>query len=140
MMVVQSLQAGHSHGDGASALTAGIGLLPCPLTISVLGFAWTQSSFWMVLVVLISLALDISLTISLLALIAILGRRTLGLAFAGYLPRLERWSRIIQGGSGPHSGYWDSDTHCAEKVKLYLPASGLRLLIAIAYRHVVRFN
>ena len=30
---------------------AGIGLLPCPLTILVLGFAWAQSNLGMVLVV-----------------------------------------------------------------------------------------
>ncbi len=100
IMVVQSLRPSHSHGDGAHALTAGIGLLPCPLTISVLGFAWTQSSSSMVLVVLFSLALGISLTIGLVALAAIAGRRTMGLALANYLPGLERWSRIIQGAAG----------------------------------------
>ena len=54
----------------------------------------------MVLVVLISLALGIALTIGLVALAAIVGRRTMGLALAGYLPGLERWSRIIQGVAG----------------------------------------
>ena len=40
VMLVQSLRPqGGAHG-GAVALTAGVGLLPCPLTISVLGFAW----------------------------------------------------------------------------------------------------
>lgn len=100
IMVVQSLRASHAHGDGAHALTTGIGLLPCPLTISVLGFVWTQSSFAMVLVVLLSLALGIALTIGLVALAAIVGRRTMGLALAGYLPGLDRWSRIIQGLAG----------------------------------------
>ena len=100
IMVVQSLRANHSHSDGAHASTAGIGLLPCPLTISVLGFAWTQCSLWMVLVVLVWLALGISLTIGRVALAAIVGRRTMGLALASYLPGLERWSRIIQGGAG----------------------------------------
>ena len=54
----------------------------------------------MVLVVLISLALGISLTISLVALAAIVGRRAMGSALANYLPGLERWSRVIQGGAG----------------------------------------
>ena len=40
------------HHDGVHALTAGVGLLPCPLTISVLGFAWTQGSAVMVGLVL----------------------------------------------------------------------------------------
>ncbi len=82
------------------ALTAGIGLLPCPLTISVLGFAWTQSSLGMVLVVLVSLALGIALTIGLVAFAAIIGRRTMGIAMASYLPGLERWSRVIQAAAG----------------------------------------
>ena len=77
MMLAQSLRPSHAH-DGAHALTAGIGLLPCPLTISVLGFAWTQSSPWMVPVVLVSLALGIALTIGLVAFAAFIGRRTRG--------------------------------------------------------------
>lgn len=100
IMVVQSLRERHTHGDGAYALTAGIGLLPCPLTISVLGFAWTQSSSWMVILVLASLALGIALTIGLVALAAIVGRLVLGMSLANYLPGLERWSRIIQGAAG----------------------------------------
>lgn len=100
IMVVQSLRTSHAHGDGAHALTAGIGLLPCPLTISVLGFAWTQSNSWMVLVVLVSLAVGIALTIGLVALAAIVGRRMMGLALANYLPGLERWSRVVQGAAG----------------------------------------
>lgn len=100
MMVVQSLRAGHSQDEGAHALTAGIGLLPCPLTISVLGFAWLQTSLGMVLMVLAALALGISLTIGVVALVAIVGRRTMGLALAGYLPALDRWSRMLQAAAG----------------------------------------
>ena len=100
IMIIQSLRAGHAHGDSVHALTAGIGLLPCPLTISVLGFAWTQSSAAMVLIVLVSLALGISVTIGLVAVLAILGRRTMGAALAGTLPGLDRWSRILQGVAG----------------------------------------
>lgn len=100
IMVVQSVRTAHLHGDGSHVLTAGIGLLPCPLTISVLGFAWTQTNMAMVLLVLISLALGISLTIGLVALAAIIGRRTMGVALAGYLPKLERWSRVVQMAAG----------------------------------------
>lgn len=100
IMVVQSVRAAHPHGDAARAMTVGIGLLPCPLTISVLGFAWTQTGLAMVLLVLISLALGISLTVGLVALAAIVGRRTMGVALAGYLPGLERWSRIVQAAAG----------------------------------------
>ena len=99
MMIVQSLRAGHCY-DGTHSLTAGIGLLPCPLTISVLGFAWSQSSAIMVGLVLVALALGIALTIGAVASGAILGRRSLGAALGVYLPSLERWSRIMQGFAG----------------------------------------
>jgi ABC-type nickel/cobalt efflux system permease component RcnA len=100
VMIAQSLRASHTHADGAHALTAGIGLLPCPLIISVLGFAWTQSHLGMVLVVLASLALGIALTIGLVTLAAIVARRMMGWTLAGHLPGLERWSRIAQGVAG----------------------------------------
>lgn len=100
IMVAQSLRTTHAHGDGANALTAGIGLLPCPLTISVLGFAWVQSSPAMVFAVLASLALGIALTISLVALVSIVARRSLGVALAAALPGIERWSRVLQGVAG----------------------------------------
>lgn len=97
MMLFQGMRSGHGHAhDGGHALTAGIGLLPCPLTISVLGFAWLQSSAVMVGVVLISLALGIALTIGLVALGAILARKGLGAALASYLPRLQRFGRVLQ--------------------------------------------
>jgi ABC-type nickel/cobalt efflux system permease component RcnA len=83
---------------GEHALTGGIGLLPCPQTILVLGFAW--KSLGMVLVVLISLALGVPLTMGLVALAAIAGRRTMGVAVAGNLPGIERWSRMVQTGAG----------------------------------------
>jgi len=52
MMLVQSFRpTGHPHS--AHTLTAGVGLLPCLLTISVLGFAWVQSTAPMVALVLL---------------------------------------------------------------------------------------
>jgi ABC-type nickel/cobalt efflux system permease component RcnA len=99
VMLVQSLRpatGAHTHG-GAVALTAGIGLLPCPLTISVLGFAWAQSSAAMVGLVLLSLALGISLTIDCVALVAILARGALGTALIHRLPQIERSARLLQG-------------------------------------------
>ena len=103
MMLYQSLrpaQHDHHHHDGSRALIAGIGLLPCPLTISVLGFAWLQSSGAMVALMLVSLSLGISLTIGLVAVAAILGRATMGKALAAYLPQFERGARIVQGAAG----------------------------------------
>lgn len=97
VMLVQSLRPEHGPHSGAVALTAGIGLLPCPLTISVLGFAWAQSSAAMVALVLLSLALGISLTIGCVALLAILARGTMGAALIDRLPQLERGARILQG-------------------------------------------
>ena len=82
------------------SLVAGMGLLPCPLTISVLGFAWTQSSALMVGLVLTSLALGISLTIGMVAVVAIVARRGLGAVFAQRLSDMERWARIVQGAAG----------------------------------------
>lgn len=99
-MLVQSLRPAHSHEHSAHSLTAGIGLLPCPLTISVLGFAWVQSSAIMVSLVFASLVLGIAVTIGSVAVVAILARRGLGAALGRYLPRLERWSRLLQGAAG----------------------------------------
>ena len=100
VMLVQSWRPSSGHGDGATALTAGIGLLPCPLTISVLGFAWAQSNAAMVGLVLVSLALGISVTIGGVALAAIVARRSLGAALGRYMPALDRGSRMIQAGAG----------------------------------------
>lgn len=97
IMLVQSLRSGNSTHDSAHALTAGIGLLPCPLTISVLGFAWTQSSAIIVGIVLLSLALGISLTIGAVAVLAILARSTMGAVLARRLAQLERGARALQG-------------------------------------------
>jgi ABC-type nickel/cobalt efflux system permease component RcnA len=96
-MLVQSLRSETGAHGGAYTLTAGIGLLPCPLTISVLGFAWAQSSGVMVGLVLVSLALGISLTIGCVAVLAILARNTMGAALAHSLARFEHGARIVQG-------------------------------------------
>jgi nickel/cobalt transporter (NicO) family protein len=95
IMLVQSARASRGR-DGSHALTAGIGLLPCPLTISVLGFAWTQSSAAMVALVLLSLALEISMTIGTVVVLAIMVRNNAGAALVGKLPELERGAQIIQ--------------------------------------------
>jgi nickel/cobalt transporter (NicO) family protein len=100
IMVFQSVRPAHAHGDGGHTLTAGIGLLPCPLTISVLGFAWIQGNSLMVGMVLISLALGISLTIGTVALLAILARNTLGAVLGEYLRGLEGAARLVQGFAG----------------------------------------
>jgi ABC-type nickel/cobalt efflux system permease component RcnA len=99
VMLVQSLRPirreAHPH-----ALTLGIGLLPCPLTISVLGFAWAQAAGIMVIVVLIALATGIAFTIGMVALLAIVARRSLSLALSHRLSGLERAARILQGIAG----------------------------------------
>lgn len=100
IMLYQSLRPAHQHHDGSHALIAGMGLLPCPLTISVLGFAWLQSSGVMVGLMLVSLSLGISLTIGLVAVAAILGRATIGKALAAHLPKLDRGARMVQGAAG----------------------------------------
>jgi nickel/cobalt transporter (NicO) family protein len=97
IMLMQSLRsAPHPHG-GAHALTAGIGLLPCPLTISVLGFAWAQNSPVMVALVLASLAAGIATTIGIVAVLAILARDRMGALLAHRLPQLDLGARAVQG-------------------------------------------
>jgi ABC-type nickel/cobalt efflux system permease component RcnA len=97
VMLVQSLRPGHTTQDSAHALTAGIGLLPCPLTISVLGFAWAQGTAAMVALVLFSLALGIATTIGLVAIFAIMGRTIMGTALGNRVPQLDRGARVLQG-------------------------------------------
>jgi ABC-type nickel/cobalt efflux system permease component RcnA len=99
VMVIQSLRPMRTDAR-PHALTLGIGLLPCPLTISVLGFAWAQADGIMVIVVLIALATGIALTIGTVALLAIVARRSLGHAVAHRLSGFERVARILQGAAG----------------------------------------
>jgi nickel/cobalt exporter len=100
IMLLQSLRTQRPHNHAAHTLTAGIGLLPCPLTISVLGFAWIQGSAWMVGLVLVALALGIAFTIGIVALCAILARWSMGAAIGPRLSALDRGGRIVQGVCG----------------------------------------
>jgi nickel/cobalt exporter len=99
LMLFQSIRPMAAHA-GPHVLTAGIGLLPCPLTITVLGFAWAQAIGPMVAVVLIALAAGIAFTIGLVALVAIIGRRLIGQSLVHHLPAFERGARILQGAAG----------------------------------------
>ena len=99
MMLIQSLRPKHV-GLHPHFLTMGIGLLPCPLTIMVLGFAWVQATALMVAVVLVSLAAGIAFTIGTVALLAIFARRFLGHALLHKIPGLERGARVVQGVAG----------------------------------------
>ncbi len=96
LMLIQSFGRPHAHSHETKALIAGVGLLPCPLTISVLGFAWAQGAPGMIGLVLVSLALGVAATIGLVAVLAIIGRHLLGAALAGRLPQMERASRLLQ--------------------------------------------
>jgi nickel/cobalt exporter len=95
VMIFQSVRPASAHA-GPHMLTAGIGLLPCPLTITVLGFAWAQAIGPMVAVVLVALAAGIAFTIGIVALLAIVGRRLVGQSFAGRLEGFERGARVLQ--------------------------------------------
>lgn len=99
LMLVQSLRPVR-HDAHPHAITLGIGLLPCPLTISVLGFAWAQSAAPMVVVVLLALAAGIAFTIGTVALLAIVFRRSLGHVLAHRIAGFERWARYLQGIAG----------------------------------------
>lgn len=74
IMLLQSLRP-TTVGLHPHVLTLGIGLLPCPLTIMVLGFAWAQSTVLMVVLVLISLVAGIAFTIGTVVIAAIATRR-----------------------------------------------------------------
>lgn len=100
IMLWQSIRPSRSHDHGTGTITAGIGLLPCPLTISVLGFAWIQGTAAMVALVLVALTLGIATTIGLVALAAILSRHFVGRALVTHISGIERWGRIIQGTAG----------------------------------------
>jgi nickel/cobalt transporter (NicO) family protein len=99
LMIFQSLRTS-AEGARPYALTLGIGLLPCPLTISVLGFAWAQGAGFMIAIVLFSLATGIAFTIGIVAVLAILGRRYLGAALIERMPKFERGARALQGAAG----------------------------------------
>jgi ABC-type nickel/cobalt efflux system permease component RcnA len=99
VMLVQSLRpastAAHPH-----VLTLGVGLLPCPLTISVLGFAWAQASGPSVMIVLMALAAGIAFTIGVVAVLAILLRRYAGHALAHRISGFALWGRRLQAMAG----------------------------------------
>jgi ABC-type nickel/cobalt efflux system permease component RcnA len=99
MMLIQSLRSAPA-GLHPHALTVGIGLLPCPLTIMVLGFAWVQATALMVGVVLVSLAAGIAFTIGSIAVIAIMARRIFGQMLLHRISELERGARAVQGVAG----------------------------------------
>jgi ABC-type nickel/cobalt efflux system permease component RcnA len=99
MMLVQSLRP-MKVGLHPHFLTMGIGLLPCPLTIMVLGFAWVQATALMVGVVLASLAAGIAFTIGSIAVLAIVVRRLFGQSLLHRIAGLERGARILQGIAG----------------------------------------
>jgi len=100
IMLWQSVRPSHDHSHGSGTITAGIALLPCPLTISVLGFAWIQGTTAMVGFILIALALGIATTIGLVALAAILSRYILGAALSTHSSGIGRWGRVVQGIAG----------------------------------------
>lgn len=101
LMLWQSLRPSPSHTHaGSGMITAGMGLLPCPLTISVLGFAWLQGSMGMVVLVLVAITLGIATTLGLVALLAVAGRSLAGAAVLSRLSQFERAARIAQGIAG----------------------------------------
>jgi ABC-type nickel/cobalt efflux system permease component RcnA len=93
IMIYQSLKPAVSKAS-PHVLTAGVGILPCPLTITVLGFAWAQGSGPMVAVVLVALAAGIAFTIG------IAGRRLFGYALMHRMMALEHGARVLQGIAG----------------------------------------
>ncbi len=99
VLLVQSLRPVPSISR-PHALTLGVGLLPCPLTITVLGFAWAQSDGAMVVVVLVALAAGITFTIGTVALGSIMLRRFAGQALAQRIFRLGPAARYLQGTAG----------------------------------------
>ena len=99
VMLLQSLRPS-AGGPHVHVIAVGVGLLPCPLTISVLGFAWSQAAGSMVAMVLLALAAGIAFTIGAVALLAIGARRTFGYMLAHRLAGFERTARMVQGAAG----------------------------------------
>jgi ABC-type nickel/cobalt efflux system permease component RcnA len=99
ILIYQSLKPAMSKAS-PHMLTAGVGILPCPLTVTVLGFAWAQGSRPMVGVVLVALAAGIAFTIGIVAVLAIAGRRLFGHALMHRIPAFERGARALQGIAG----------------------------------------
>jgi nickel/cobalt transporter (NicO) family protein len=85
----------HTHDD-AHSLTFGIGLLPCPVTVSVLSFAWLQSSVLMMTATIFSLALGIGSTIVTVALAANATQRLLGQEACGASAKINRSIPVLQ--------------------------------------------
>lgn len=100
MMLVQALRPQRDHDGTGHTLAAGIGLLPCPLTVTVLGFAWLQGNAVMVAIIVVSLALGIAATIGVVAVLSIIFRHQIALLLKSRLQEIERWSRIVQGLAG----------------------------------------
>lgn len=100
LMLWQSLRSSRSAEHDGGVLAVGIGLLPCPLTISVLGFAWTQASLAMIALIVAALFAGIALTITGVAVGAILIRRTVGQTLGPRLASLESAARVAQGMAG----------------------------------------
>ena len=100
LMIWQSVRPSGA-GSHPHMLTAGVGLLPCPLTITVLGFAWAQSAAAMIVLVLISLAGELPLRSAWWRCSPLWGANS----SAGRLPDGCRSSSALRGGcrAGPAS-------------------------------------
>ncbi len=100
LMILQAWRGSASAQHGSYMIAAGIGLLPCPLTVMVLGFALAQGSLASAIVILIALALGIALTIGVVAAGAILLRDALRTLLARWSAQLATAGRALQTACG----------------------------------------
>lgn len=99
IMLWQSFRPSHEHSHGSGTITAGIGLLPCPLTISVLGFARIQGTTAMAGFILIALTRGIATTSVLLPWPQSC-RGTSSERRSALTLGIGRWGRVVQGIAG----------------------------------------
>jgi len=101
IMILQAWRTRPAGTASAITITAGIGVLPCPLTISVLGFTLSQSSMAWAVLALLSLAVGVATTIGTVALLTVLFRTTtehLVRRYADRFASVGKWLQTVTGG------------------------------------------
>ncbi|KZD06201.1 hypothetical protein [Oceanibaculum pacificum] len=100
LMVLQAFRPHDASRPTAFTITAGIGVLPSPLTITVLGFALAQASMAHAAILLMALALGVAATLAAVALMAVFASRIVVGIARQHAERLEHYGRYLQAGFG----------------------------------------
>ena len=100
LMVLQAFRPRGTSHHAAFTITAGIGVLPCPLTITVLGFALAQASMAHAAILLMALALGVAATLATVALMAVFASQIVVGIARHHAGQLEHYGRYLQAGFG----------------------------------------